>query len=133
VLNAQVMLLDHVQETVAALAQDYPLMVITKGDLRDQEAKVARSGLQTYFRHIEIVSDKTPEAYAAILRRHGIPPARFLMVGNSLRSDILPVIELGGYAVYVPYETTWAPSRSIRARAAGTFPDRASRRASDVD
>jgi putative hydrolase of the HAD superfamily len=120
-LDAQVTLLDHVPETVAALARDYPLMVITKGDLRDQEAKVARSGLQTYFKHIEIVSDKTPDAYAAILRRHGIAPARFLMVGNSLRSDILPVIEIGGRAVYMPYETTWAhehvdPSDAQRAR-----------------
>ncbi len=120
-LNAEVRLLEHVPETVAALSNEYRLMVITKGDLLDQEAKVARSGLQEYFQHIEVVSDKTPAAYAAILARHRIEPSRFLMVGNSLRSDILPVIALGAKAVHVPYAQTWAhehvdPSDEDRAR-----------------
>jgi putative hydrolase of the HAD superfamily len=70
--------------------------------------KIARSGLAPHFRHVEIVSDKSRESYAALLRRHGLAAERFLMVGNSLRSDILPVLALGGSAVYVPYRFTWA-------------------------
>ena len=93
---------------VAALAQQYPLMILTKGELFDQETKVARSGIADYFRYVEVVSDKTEATYAAVLARHQIDPARFLMVGNSLRSDILPVTAIGGQAVYVPYALTWA-------------------------
>jgi putative hydrolase of the HAD superfamily len=106
-LTAEVELLPHAAETLALLAQHYPLMLITKGDLRDQEAKVARSGLADYFRYVEVVSDKRRETYATLLRRHNFAPERFLMVGNALRSDILPVLELGGTAVYIPYELTW--------------------------
>ena len=83
-------------------------MLITKGDLFDQESKIERSGLKAYFHQIEIVSDKTPEAYAGLLAKHQLEPARFLMVGNSLRSDILPVVELGGHAIHIPYHITWA-------------------------
>jgi putative hydrolase of the HAD superfamily len=107
-LTADVELLDHVAETLAVLAQSYPLMVITKGDLRDQEMKISRSGLSRYFRHIEIVSDKNQEGYASLLRRLAVAPERFLMVGNSLRSDILPVLAMGSSAVYIPYHLTWA-------------------------
>ncbi len=107
-LAAEVELLEHAAATVARLASVYSLMVITKGDLRDQETKIARSGLAAYFHYIEIVSDKNPESYAALLKRYAIPPERFLMVGNSLRSDILPVLSLGAKAVYVPYRLTWA-------------------------
>jgi putative hydrolase of the HAD superfamily len=82
-------------------------MLITKGDLRDQETKIARSGLARHFRHVEITSDKSRAGYEALLRRHAIAPERFLMVGNSLRSDILPVLELGATAVYVPFRLTW--------------------------
>jgi putative hydrolase of the HAD superfamily len=82
-------------------------MLITKGDLVHQEAKIEQSGLKPHFRSIEIVADKTPQSYAALLARHHIEPARFLMIGNSLRSDILPVLEIGGAAVYVPYAITW--------------------------
>lgn len=106
-LNAEVQLLDAVAETVAQVAQSYPLMLITKGDLLDQENKITRSGLAQYFPRIEIVSHKTPASYAQLLQEHSIAPNRFLMVGNSLKSDILPVLELGGYAVHVPYELTW--------------------------
>jgi putative hydrolase of the HAD superfamily len=106
-MGAEVQLLDHAAETVGRLAADYPLMVITKGDLLDQEAKIARSGLGDYFHHVEIVSDKTPATYAAVLERHRVAPERFLMVGNSLRSDVLPVVALGGRAVHVPYHVTW--------------------------
>ena len=107
-LNADIRLLDGVAETVAALAERWPLMIITKGDLFDQETKIARSGLGPHFKHVEIVSDKTEAAYAALLRRHQVAPERFLMVGNSVRSDILPVIKLGGKAVHIPYHLTWA-------------------------
>jgi putative hydrolase of the HAD superfamily len=107
-LTADITLLDHVEPAVAALAQTHRLMIITKGDLFDQETKVARSGLAGYFRHVEIVSDKNRDTYAALLARHAVAPERFLMVGNSLRSDVLPVAALGAHAVYVPYAVTWA-------------------------
>lgn len=106
-LTADVELLAHAAETLAAVAAVYPLMLITKGDLLDQESKLARSGIASYFRHVEIVSGKTAASYGAVLRRHGIEPARFLMVGNSVKSDILPVLELGAHAVHVPHELTW--------------------------
>ena len=106
-LGAEVQLLDHVQETIPQLADTYPLMVITKGDLLDQEGKILRSGLGEYFQYIEVVSHKTRESYARVLKRVSIPPERFLMVGNSLKSDILPILELGGTAVYIPYDITW--------------------------
>jgi putative hydrolase of the HAD superfamily len=104
---ADVDLLDHVDEVLGLLAADHALMLITKGDLLDQERKLARSGLAEHFRYVEIVSDKAPENYRAILDRIAVPASDFLMVGNSLRSDILPVLELGGTAVYVPQELTW--------------------------
>ena len=107
-LSADIELLETVADTIAALAGKERLMVITKGDLRDQENKMARSGLADHFAHVEIVSDKSAASYDRILRRHGITPSQFLMVGNSLRSDILPVLELGGSAVFVPHPLTWA-------------------------
>jgi putative hydrolase of the HAD superfamily len=106
-LAAEIELLEHVAETIASLANNYPLMLLTKGDLRDQEQKIKRSGLARHFHHIEIVSDKSRESYDRLLRRYGIAPERFLMVGNSLRSDILPVLALGANAVYIPYPFTW--------------------------
>ncbi len=106
-LVADVELLDHVADTLASLAIDHSLMLITKGDLRDQETKLARSGLAQHFRHIEIVSDKSTQTYQSILTRYAIAPRNFLMVGNSLRSDILPVLELGGNAAYIPHALTW--------------------------
>lgn len=106
-LSIDIQLLNYVENTIPQLANKYKLMVITKGDLLDQETKVARSGLEQYFQHVEIVSQKTRESYERILKRYLIAPERFLMVGNSLRSDILPILELGGQAVYIPYETTW--------------------------
>lgn len=111
-LAADIELFEHAAATLESLADTYALMVITKGDLRDQELKVARSGLAPRFRHIEIVSDKSLESYDRLLQRHGILPERFLMVGNSLRSDILPVLALGASAVYVPNELTWAYERA---------------------
>jgi putative hydrolase of the HAD superfamily len=82
-------------------------MLITKGDLYDQESKIARSGLASYFRHVEIVSAKQPETYQAILAKYHVARSRFVMVGNSLRSDILPVLAIGGHAIYIPHPLTW--------------------------
>ncbi len=107
-LSADVELLEGVADVVARLAETYPLMLITKGDLVHQEAKIEQSGLKPYFRSIEIVADKTPQSSAALLKHHHIDPARFLMIGNSLRSDVLPVLAIGGQAVHVPYTITWA-------------------------
>ncbi|HQF71449.1 MAG TPA: HAD hydrolase-like protein, partial [Promineifilum sp.] len=106
-IAADIRLIDEVEDTLAALSADYSLLLITKGDLLHQQDKVARSGLGRYFSGVEVVSDKTAATYADILRRRGVAPARFLMIGNSLRSDIVPVAELGGQAVYVPIENTW--------------------------
>jgi len=106
-LSAEVQLLDHVAETIPQLASNHRLMLITKGDLLDQENKIARSGLGEYFRYIEVVSQKTRETYERVLKRYSLAPERFLMIGNSLKSDIWPILELGGNAVYIPYETTW--------------------------
>lgn len=84
------------------------MVLITRGDLYHQEAKVRESGLADLFRRIEIVSEKDVATYARLLEEFGIPPSRFLMVGNSLRSDIAPVLALGGWGVHVPYHVTWA-------------------------
>ncbi len=107
-LTSQTRLLDHAEETVRELARSYELMVITKGDLLDQQSKLSRSGIGDYFRYVEVVSQKTQGTYKALLAKYRIEPQRFLMVGNSLKSDILPVLALGGQAVYVPYHVTWA-------------------------
>ena len=101
-------LLEGVAETLAVLAPAHRLLVITKGDLRDQERKLRKSGLAEHFRHVEIVSEKDERTYESIFRRHGIAPENFLMVGNSLKSDIVPVLALGGSGAHVPYHITWA-------------------------
>ena len=105
-------LLDGAAETVAALARTHTLILITKGDLRDQQRKLAKSGLASHFAHIEVVAEKNADVYADILRRHGIAPAEFLMVGNSMKSDILPVLALGGSAAHVPYHLLWAEDQT---------------------
>lgn len=107
-LEHPVELLDGVRPTLETLAPEYRLMVITKGDLFDQESKIARSELADLFWKIEILSEKDPPAYQRILTRYEINPARFLMVGNSMRSDILPVIGTGARAVHIPYHVTWS-------------------------
>lgn len=106
-VSAEVELLDAVQETLDTLSAEFPLVLITKGDLLHQQEKVARSGIDHYFEHIEVVSEKTPETYARVLRRVGVAPEGFVMVGNSMRSDILPVVAIGGRGVYVPNDQTW--------------------------
>ncbi len=88
------------------------LILVTKGDLFHQESKVAASGLADRFEAIEIVSEKDPATYAAVLKRHGVAPERFVMIGNSVRSDVLPLVELGGRAVHVPHEVTWGHEMS---------------------
>jgi putative hydrolase of the HAD superfamily len=95
-------------EVLRHLAGAYDLMLITKGDLFDQETKLAKSGLGGHFAKVEIVSEKDEATYAALLQRHGIRPGDFAMVGNSVKSDILPVLALGGRAVHIPYHLTWA-------------------------
>jgi putative hydrolase of the HAD superfamily len=106
-LTSGVRLLDHVEHVVRTLAESYPLMLITKGDLRDQKAKLAESGLAEVFQYVEVVTEKDCRVYRRLLKGVGVRPERFVMVGNSLRSDVLPVVELGGQAVYVPYHVTW--------------------------
>jgi putative hydrolase of the HAD superfamily len=106
-LQHPVELLPDVAEAVAEVARDWPVVLITKGDLFHQEGKVRQSGLAELFPRIEIVSEKDPPTYARVLREFDITPNRFLMVGNSLRSDIAPVLALGGWGVHVPYHVTW--------------------------
>ena len=107
-LSEEVELFPNVREVLTRLSEICPLMLITKGDLLHQTSKVDRSGLRACFRFVEVVSDKTAAVYGAILERHGVDPRRFLMIGNSLRSDILPVVEIGGWAVHVPAELSWS-------------------------
>lgn len=107
-LEHPVELLDGVAEVIGTLASSHRLLLITKGDLFDQESKIARSGLAERFHAVEIVSEKDPQTYRRVLRRHGVDPARFVMIGNSVRSDVLPALEIGGHAVHVPYHLTWA-------------------------
>ena len=106
-LNSEVELLPHVSQIIPQLSSQYPMMIITKGDLLDQETKIKKSGLEMYFQHIEIVSQKTLASYEKILGKYSVAPGRFMMIGNSLPSDILPVLKLGGSAVHIPYEITW--------------------------
>lgn len=100
-------LLDGVPETLAAVGRTHRLVLITKGDLVHQLRKVRTSGLEHHFEHIEVVLDKDVETYRRILREWGIEPSRFVFVGNSVRSDVLPVVELGGTGIHVPYHVTW--------------------------
>jgi len=105
--NHPIRLLDGVAEALDGL-KGRCLLLITKGDVLDQESKIQRSGLAERFQGLEIIIDKNASAYGALLEKYAVAPGSFLMVGNSLRSDIAPVLELGGYAVHVPYELTWA-------------------------
>lgn len=100
-------LLDDVETIVPALAARYRLILVTKGDLFHQESKVARSGLVDHFERVEIIAEKDPDTYRQILHRAGVTPTDFLMIGNSVKSDVLPVLEIGGHAVHIPYDVTW--------------------------
>ncbi len=108
VMAHPVELLPGIRDAVASVAHHYPVVLITKGDLFHQESKVAASGLTELFRRIEIVSEKDARAYSRVLNEFGVEPSAFAMVGNSLRSDIEPVVRLGGWGVHLPYAVTWA-------------------------
>lgn len=107
-LGAPIELLDGVEETLESLSQKYRLVMVTKGDLLDQERKLIKSGLEPYFHHIEIVSDKTEKQYQKLVNHLDIAATEFLMVGNSIKSDILPVLAIGGHGFHIPFHTTWA-------------------------
>lgn len=107
-LTEEVELFPGARDLLTTLAASYPLMLITKGDLLHQTSKLERSGLRDCFRLVEVVSHKTADVYGAILSRHAVDPARFLMVGNSLRSDVLPVVEAGAWAVHIPAALSWS-------------------------
>jgi putative hydrolase of the HAD superfamily len=111
-LEHPVELLPHARAVVMALAAEYRVVLITKGDLLDQERKLAQSGLGDLFDGVEIVSDKTPEIYRAAFARHGTGADQGLMVGNSLKSDVLPMLTAGGWGVHVPHGLTWALERA---------------------
>src|SRR5213595_407214 len=100
-------LLSGVEDALRLVASDLDVYLITKGDLFDQESKLARSGLGDLFLGVEILSEKNEETYRGVFGRRGVKPEEFVMVGNSLRSDVVPVVQLGGRAVHIPYEVTW--------------------------
>jgi putative hydrolase of the HAD superfamily len=106
-LQHPVELLPGIRDAVAAIARSHPIVLITKGDLFHQEAKVRQSGLADLFQRIEIVSEKDAPTYARVLAEFDVAPAQFVMIGNSLRSDIAPVLALGGWGVHMPYHVTW--------------------------
>lgn len=107
-LSHPIELLPHARDAVEAVSNTHRVILITKGDLLDQERKLAQSGLGDLFHGVEIVSDKTQTVYADIFARHGAGPGRGLMVGNSMKSDVVPMIEAGGWGVFIPGQLTWA-------------------------
>ena len=107
-LSVEIEVFDGIPELLKDLSGRYPLLLITKGDLFHQQRKLNSSGLKPFFRSVEVVSDKNPSVYQEILDRHGITPEKFLMIGNSLRSDVYPVLELGGSAIHYANHLTWS-------------------------
>lgn len=107
-LNLPIELLPGVKYVLNVLQNNYRLVVATKGDLLDQERKLNRSGLQDYFHHVEVMSEKQADDYQKLINQLDCSPDHFLMIGNSVKSDILPVLEIGGYAAYIPFHVTWA-------------------------
>ena len=107
-LEKPIELLPDVESTLSALKGRYKLILATKGDLLDQERKLEKSGLSNYFNQIEILSDKQVKNYSDLIDQLEIDPSEFLMVGNSLKSDVLPLLELGAKAIHIPFHTTWA-------------------------
>ncbi len=107
-LTMPVELLPGAQEALEAFAPHHKLVLATKGDLNDQQRKLRLSGLKDYFCHVEIMSDKTETDYCKLLKQIKLEPSNFMMIGNSLKSDVLPVLKLGGKAVHIPYHITWA-------------------------
>jgi len=107
-LEKPIELLDGVEEVLKTLHPDFKIVVATKGDLLDQRRKLHNSGLGKYFHHIEVMSDKQEKDYIDLVKRLDIHPSEFLMIGNSLKSDVLPVLGIGGHAIHIPFHTTWA-------------------------
>jgi putative hydrolase of the HAD superfamily len=120
-LEHPIELLPHARAAVEAAAASHRVLLITKGDLLDQERKLAQSGLGDLFHGVEIVSDKTAPVYARIFARHGVAPDQAMMVGNSLKSDVLPVLEVGGWGVHVPHGLTWALEQADPPEGAARF------------
>lgn len=108
ILNKPVEMLEGVESVLEALYGKYKLIVVTKGDILDQERKLTKSGIEHFFHHIEIMSDKQVDDYRKLIKHLDCAPEEMLMIGNSLKSDIIPVLEIGGLAAYVPYKSTWA-------------------------
>jgi len=108
ILVKPIELIEGVEEVLIELKRKYRLVVATKGDLLDQERKLKNSGIEHYFHHVEIMSDKRESDYHKLIRHLDIKPREFLMVGNSLKSDVLPVLAIGGHGYHIPYHTTWA-------------------------
>ena len=107
-INKPVVLLDGVEQVLSTLRDlGIPIIVVTKGDLLDQQRKLTNSGLEQYFHHVEIVSDKKENDYLKLIQKLNIPAKDFLMIGNSRKSDVIPVVNIGGYAIFVPYHTSW--------------------------
>ena len=106
-LNKPVELLDGVEDVLEVLSKKYRLILATKGDLLDQERKLEKSGLTKYFHHIEVLSDKRETNYSKLLNHLDIKPSEFLMIGNSLKSDVLPLVNIKAHAIHVPFHTTW--------------------------
>nr|WP_321222736.1 HAD family hydrolase [uncultured Psychroserpens sp.] len=106
-LDAPVELLDGIEDVLQTLSKNYKLIVLTKGDLLDQERKLEKSNLSSYFHHIEVMSDKQEINYSKVLDHLDIKPSEFLMIGNSLKSDILPLVNIGAKAIHIPFHTTW--------------------------
>ena len=107
-LDKPIEMLEGVEDVLQSLSGQYRLVVATKGDLLDQERKLKKSGIEHYFHHTEIMSDKKESDYLKLIRHLDIQPSQFMMIGNSIKSDIMPVLTIGGHAVHVPYHVTWA-------------------------
>ena len=107
-IDAPMELLPGVSDVLETLHGDYRMIVATKGDLLDQERKLKKSNLEDYFHHVEIMSDKNPESYRKLVRHLDIKPEEFLMIGNSLKSDVVPVLDIGADAIHIPAQSTWA-------------------------
>jgi putative hydrolase of the HAD superfamily len=107
-LDKPIELLEGVEKVLTLLSGKYKLVVATKGDLLDQERKLKKSGIEHYFHHTEIMSDKKESDYLKLIRHLDIQPAQFMMIGNSIKSDVIPVLDIGSHAVHVPYHTTWS-------------------------
>ena len=118
-INKPIELLDGVEEVLKSLSKDYRLIVATKGDLLDQERKLEKSGLLQYFHHIEVLSEKQEANYEKLLSHLDINPSDFLMIGNSLKSDILPLVNIGAKAIHIPFHTTWEHEKVSHKKANG--------------